>query len=171
MPFRGKSYNVPDPGHDTAAPMIRTRLNENLKTAQKAKDRCATSTLRLILAALKDRDIAARGKGNADGIGEDEILLMLRTMVKQRHESIALYKKGGRQDLADREDQEIEIIEGFLPEQMGEEETTRAVTATIEEVGACGLKDMGKVMGLLKQRHAGEMDFARASATAKAELT
>lgn len=150
--------------------MFRSRLNENLKAAQKAKDACATSTLRLILAALKDRDIAARGKGNADGIGEDEILLMLQTMVKQRRDSIALYKQGGRQDLADREAEEIEIIEGFLPEQMGQEETAEAVAAAIEEVGACGLKDMGKVMGVLKQRHAGEMDFARASAIAKTQL-
>jgi uncharacterized protein YqeY len=150
--------------------MFRTRLNENLKTAQKAKDACATSTLRLILAALKDRDIAARGKGNADGIGEDEILLMLQTMVKQRRESIAVYKTGRRQDLADREAEEIEIIEGFLPDQLGEADITQAVAVAIEEVGACGLKDMGKVMGLLKQRHAGEMDFASASAIAKTQL-
>ncbi len=153
-----------------SANMFRTRLNENLKAAQKAKDALATSTLRLILAALKDRDIAARGKGNAEGIGEDEILLMLQTMVKQRHDSIALYKKGGRQDLADREAAEIEIIEGFLPEQLGREETMQAVAVAIEEVGACGLKDMGKVMSLLKRRHAGEMDFASASAIAKAQL-
>ena len=150
--------------------MFRTRLNENLKAAQKTKDALATSTLRLILAALKDRDIVARGKGNAEGIGEDEILLMLQTMVKQRHDSIALYKKGGRQDLADREAAEIEIIEGFLPEQLGREETMQAVAVAIEEVGACGLKDMGKVMSLLKRRHAGEMDFASASAIAKAQL-
>ena len=153
-----------------SANMFRTRLNENLKAAQKAKDALATSTLRLILAALKDRDIAARGKGNAEGIGEDEILLMLQTMVKQRHDSIALYKKGGRQDLADREAAEIEIIEGFLPEQLGREETMQAVAVAIEEVGACGLKDMGKVMSLLKRRHAGEMDFASASAIAKTQL-
>jgi hypothetical protein len=151
--------------------MFRTRLNENLKAAQKAKDALATSTLRLILAALKDRDIAARGKGNAEGIGEDEILLMLQTMVKQRHDSIALYKKGGRQELADREAAEIEIIEGFLPEQLGREETMQAVAVAIEEVGACGLKDMGKVMSLLKRRHAGEMDFASASAIAKTQLS
>lgn len=150
--------------------MLRNRLTENLKTAQKAKDACAVSTLRLILAALKDRDIAARTKGNADGIGDDEILLMLQTMVKQRHDSIALYRKGGREDLAEREEREIVIIEGFLPEQMAEADIQKTVDAAIAETGADGLKDMGKVMAQLRGDFAGRMDFARASAIVKAQL-
>jgi uncharacterized protein YqeY len=147
--------------------MLRERLNEELKKAMLAKEQLATATLRLILAALKDRDIAARGKGQSDGIGEDEILSMLQTMIKQRRESIEMYEKGGREDLARREGDEIAVIERFLPEQMGDAETEAAIKAAIESTGASGLKEMGKVMAALREQYAGQMDFAKAGKIAK----
>jgi len=151
--------------------MLRERLNEELKKAMLAKEQLATATLRLILAALKDRDIAARGKGQSDGIGEDEILAMLQTMIKQRRESIEMYEKGGREELARRESDEIDIIERFLPEQMGDAETEAAIKAAIESTGAGGLKEMGKVMASLREQYAGQMDFAKAGKIAKALLS
>ena len=151
--------------------MLRERLNDALKKAMLAKEKLATGTLRLILAALKDRDIAARGKGDSDGIGEDEILAMLQTMIKQRRESIEMYEKAGRDKLANQEAGEIEIIEGFLPRQMDEAEIEAAVKSTIEEAGASGLKQMGKVMAALRESHAGQMDFAKAGKIAKVLLS
>lgn len=150
--------------------MLRQDLPQALKTALKEKDERAVSTLRLILAALKDRDIAARGKGEDGGIGDDEILQMLQTMVKQRRESIELYEKGGRLELADQEREEIGIIERFLPAQLGDDEIARAVDDTIADVGATGLKDMGAVMGALRERYPGQMDFGKASKAVKAKL-
>ncbi len=150
--------------------MLRQRLSEALKAAMKGQDRRAVSTLRLILAALKDRDIAARGKGVEDGISDDDILAMLQTMVKQRRESIEHYEHGGRLELAEQEREEIRIIEDFLPHQMTEEEIAAAVASVIEETAAAGLKDMGKAMAALKARYAGQMDFGKASAVAKARL-
>ena len=150
--------------------MLRERLNEELKSAMKAKDENKVATLRLILAALKDRDIAARTKGIDDGIKEDDILSMLQSMIKQRRESICLYEKGGRLELAQQEQNEISVIETFLPEQMDEAATEAAVDACIAEVGAANLKDMGKVMGALKAAHSGTMDFTKASALVKARL-
>jgi uncharacterized protein YqeY len=147
--------------------MLRARFNEALKTAMKSKHERGVATLRLILAALKDRDIAARGKGNQDGISDEEVAQMLRSMIKQRRESIDLYEQGGRVELAEQERQEIAIIEEFLPRQMSAEETSAAVKALIQEIGAGGLKDMGKVMAALKERYAGRMDFAQASKTVK----
>jgi uncharacterized protein YqeY len=147
--------------------MLRERLNEELKKAMLAKDQRATSTVRLILAALKDRDIAARSKGQTEGIGEDEILSMLQTMIKQRRESIKMYADGGRDDLVRGEAEEIEVIERFLPEQMGDAETEAAIKAAIESVGATGLKEMGKVMAALREQYAGQMDFAKAGKIAK----
>lgn len=143
--------------------MLRTRLNDALKEAMRAKDQRAVSTVRLILAALKDRDIAARGRGVTDGIPDEEILQLLQTMVKQRREAIALYEQGGRQELAQQEREEIVVIEGFMPRQLSEEETRAAIAAAIEESGAAGLKDMGKVMAELRARFAGQMDFGKAS--------
>ncbi len=137
----------------------------------KAKDQCAVSTLRLILAALKDRDIAARGKGRSEGIGEEEILDMLQKMVRQRRDSIEMFEKGGRQDLVDKESAEIAVIEGFLPKQLDETELRDAVAEVIGELEAATIKDMGRVMGALKERYAGRMDFGRASALAKERLT
>ena len=151
--------------------MLRTRLDEGLKQAMRARDECATSTMRLILAALKDRDIAERGKGNANGLNQEQILAMLRSMIKQRHESIRLYEQGGRTDLAKREANEIAVIEQFLPPLMDEAAVEQAVAAVIAETGAATLKDMGRVMALLKERFPGQMDFARAGALMKARLT
>ncbi|NQV57630.1 MAG: GatB/YqeY domain-containing protein [Rhodospirillales bacterium] len=150
--------------------MLRTRLSDQLKLAMKAKDATATSTLRLILAALKDRDIAARGKGSDGEISDDDILQLLQSMIKQRRDSIEAYTKGARQDLADREAAEIIVIEGFLPEQMGEEEVAAAVAEIIAEAGADSLKQMGQVMALLRERFAGRMDFGKASQLVKDRL-
>ncbi|MDH3230609.1 MAG: GatB/YqeY domain-containing protein [Alphaproteobacteria bacterium] len=151
--------------------MLRERLNEALKKAMLAKQQRATATLRLILAALKDRDIAARGKGQTDGIGDEDILAMLQTMIKQRRESIEMYRKGGREELAQQEAEEIEIIEGFLPEQMDDAAIEAAIRQAIESVGASGLKEMGKVMAALREEYAGQMDFAKAGKVAKALLS
>jgi len=151
--------------------MFREQLPEALKAALKDKDERAVSTLRLIMAALKDRDIAARSKGNMDGIPEDEILQMLQTMAKQRRESISMYEKGGRLELAEQEGEEIAIIQRFLPEQLNEAATEAAVDKTIVDIGAGGLKDMGAVMGALRENYAGQMDFGKASAIVKARLS
>ncbi len=150
--------------------MLRDRLAEALKPALKERKTITVATLRLILAALKDRDIAARGKGNDDGISEDEILAMLQTMVRQRHESIALYEQGGRAELAAREQEEIDIIREFLPRQLGDDEIQAAVVETISQAGAAGLKDMGRVMAALRENFAGQMDFGKASAIVKERL-
>ena len=150
--------------------MLRQQLNDKLKSAMLAKDARVVSTIRLILAALKDRDIAARSRNVMDGIGEDEILSMLQSMIKQRRESISLYEQGGRLELAQQEQDEIAIIETFLPKQMDEAEAIEAVRAVIAEIGAAGIKDMGKVMAVLKERFAGRMDFSKASALTKKEL-
>ncbi len=150
--------------------MLRPQLNDQLKTAMLAKNARVVSTIRLILAALKDRDIAARSRGVMDGIGDDEILSMLQSMIKQRRESISLYEQGGRLELAQQEQDEITIIETFLPKQMSEAETVEAIRAAIAEIGAGGIKDMGKVMAVLKERFVGRMDFTKASALTKKEL-
>ncbi|MGE0715138.1 MAG: GatB/YqeY domain-containing protein [Alphaproteobacteria bacterium] len=150
--------------------MLRARLSEALKEAMRAKDQVSVSTVRLALAALKDRDIAARGKGNTDGISEAEVLQMLQGMIKQRRESIDLYAKGGRQDLVDQETAEIAVIERFLPQQMDEAAMADTIAAVIAETGAAGIKDMGRVMAALRERFAGRMDFSRASAIIKQKL-
>lgn len=150
--------------------MLREQINDALKQAMKDKVTEEVATLRLIMAALKDRDIAARSSGNADGISEDDVLSMLQSMIKQRRESIDMYEKGGRAELAQREAAEIAVIEKFLPKQMSEEEIAEAVKAVIEETGASCLKDMGKVMGELKGRYAGSMDFGKASGIVKQQL-
>jgi len=155
------------PGEGT----LRQTFSDALKEAMRAKDKCAIATLRLILAALKDRDIAARGKGDGGDIGDDEILSMLQTMVKQRRESIEMYEKGGRPELAEQEREEIRIIERFLPQQLDDDEIAAAVDAAIAEVGADSLKQMGKVMAVLRERYAGRMDFAKAGAVAKQRLS
>lgn len=149
---------------------LRNQIKDQLKTAMRNKDQIAISTIRLILAALKDRDIAAREKGNIDGIAEQDILSMLQGMVKQRRESIKLYEQGGRIELAEREGAEIALIETFLPQQMNDEDTLKAVHAVIDAVGAAGIRDMGKVMTELRTRHAGQMDFGKASGLVKEAL-
>jgi len=150
--------------------MLRNAIPEALKTALKEQDQRAVSTVRLIMAALKDRDIAARSKGNTEGIDDDEILQMLQTMVKQRRDSIEMYEKGGRLELAEQEREEIAIIERFLPQQLGAAEVAAAVDRVIADVGAEGIKDMGKVMGALRENYAGQMDFGKASALVKEKL-
>ncbi|MGD1880626.1 MAG: GatB/YqeY domain-containing protein [Kiloniellaceae bacterium] len=150
--------------------MLRTRLNDALKDAMKAKEARATSALRLILAALKDRDIAERTKGNGEGLGDDAILEMLQKMVRQRHESIEMYTKGQRPELAKREADEIEVIERFLPKQMDETDMRAAIDSVIGELGAGSVKDMGRVMATLKERYPGRMDFGKASGIVKEAL-
>ena len=150
--------------------MLRTRLSDTLKSSMKEKNERSVSTLRLILAALKDQDIAARGKGNKEGLSDDQILSLLQSMIKQRRESIKLYEQGGRMELAQREAEEIGVIEEFLPEQMSHDEMAIVITRIIGEVGAESLKDMGKARGALKEQYAGQMDFAKASAMVKERL-
>jgi len=150
--------------------MLRERLQDELKAAMKAKDSCKVSTLRLILAAVKDRDVAARTAGQADGIDDDQILELLAKMIRQRRESIRLYEEGGRIDLAEREAEEIKVIESFMPRQLDDDEIAQAVAEAIKEVEATGLKDMGRTMAALKERYAGRMDFAKASALVKKAL-
>lgn len=150
--------------------MLRAQFTDTLKEAMKAKDERTLSTVRMIIAALKTKDIDARGKGNTDGIPEEEILSMLQTMVKQRRESIALYQQGNRQDLVDKEQAEIAVIERFLPKAMDEAEAAAAIGTVIKDLGAAGMKDMGKVMAELKSRYAGRMDFSKVSAAVKAQL-
>lgn len=151
--------------------MLRETLTTALKESMKAKDELRTSTVRLILAALKDRDIAGRTKGQTAGIPEDEILSMLTGMIKQRRESAAMYEKGNRADLAKREGDEIVIIESFMPKQIDEAGMTAAVHKGIAAVGAKGVKDLGPLMGWLKQQYAGQMDFSKAASLAKQLLT
>lgn len=150
--------------------MLRSELNDALKTALKAKEQIAVTTLRLILAALKDRDIAARGKGNCDGIVEEEILEMLQKMVRQRRDAMDLYRQGGRPELVEKEAKEIEVIERFLPKRLGEAEMKGAIGEIMTELEAKSIKDMGRVMGALKERFAGRMDFGKASAIVKERL-
>ena len=137
----------------------------------KGREKRAVSTVRLILTAIKDRDIAARGNGNADGISDQDILQVLQTMVRQRHESIALYEQGGRLELAEQEAEEIVIIESFLPERLDAAATEEAIRAVVGEIGASSIKDMGRTMAILRERFAGQIDFAKASAVVKAQLS
>ena len=152
--------------------MLRTRLSEALKEAVKAQDKRAISTLRLILAALKDRDIAHRTvDADDDGINEENILQLLQSMIKQRQDSIEAYTKGGRTELANNEAEEITIIRRFLPEQMSDELIVGAVREIISSLDASTIKDMGKVMGALRQQYSGRMDFGKASVLVKEELS
>ena len=138
---------------------LRTRITDALKQAMKDKAAARLSTLRLINAAIKDKDIAARADGGDDGVGDAEVLAILGKMSKQRMESVRAYEEGGRLDLADRERDEIKVIEEFLPRQLTEEESAKAVDDAIAEVGASSIRDMGKVIGLLKAKYTGQMDF------------
>lgn len=151
--------------------MLRERLNEALKSALKSGDKCAISTVRLILTAVKDRDIAARSKGNAEGISDQDILQVLQTMVKQRHDSIKMYEQGNRPDLAQQEADEIRVIERFLPRRMTDAEMADAIRSVAAELGDGGVKAMGRGMALLRERYAGQMDFAKASAMLKEALS
>jgi len=150
--------------------MLRNALSESLKKAMRSQDKVAISTLRLVLAALKDRDIAARTGSETPDLGDGKILSMLETMVKQRRESIKMYELGDRPELAEQERSEIAIIEQFLPRQLNNGEIETAVAVAIAEVGADSLKKMGKVMANLRQNYAGQMDFGKAGAIAKKRL-
>lgn len=152
--------------------MLRETLNQALKDAMKAKDARRLATLRLILAALKDRDIAARTSGDdRTGIPDEAILGLLQTMVKQRRESITLYEQGNRPELAAQEKEEIAVIESYLPKQLSEAEIEAAAKAAIAEVGAQGIKDMGKAMAILKAKYTGQMDSAKTAAILKGLLS
>ena len=146
---------------------LRERFNEQLKEAMKAKDQKRVSTMRMVLAALKDKDIAARTETSREGVSDEDVLGLLAKMIKQREESAAAFEQGGRPELAQSEREEIAIIREFMPKQMSAEEARVAAQTVISQLGAASMKDMGRVMAALKERYAGQMDFAKASATVK----
>jgi len=150
--------------------MLRDTINEQMKGALKAQDKLRLSTLRLVNAAIKNADIAAE-TSQKPTLSDDDILALLQKMIKQRQESVEIYDKGGRKELADQERGEIEVIKGFLPQQMSEDEAKAAIAVAIKDVGAAGMKDMGKVIGVLRAKYAGQMDFAKASGMVKAALS
>jgi len=150
---------------------LRAQLNDAMKEAMKAKDAKRLATVRLMLAALKDRDIAARSETSRELLGDDEILSLLAKMIKQREESATAYDAGNRPELAAGEREEIVIIRSFMPAQMDDAEMKAAVQKAIADAGAASIKDMGKVMAALKERYAGQMDFSKASAATKDALS
>jgi len=150
--------------------MLREQINDAVKAAMKSQDKLRLSTLRLVNAAIKNADIEARGAGK-DALADADILGLLQKLIKQRQESVELYDKGGRAELAEQERGEIAIISGFLPQQLSDAEAKEAIAGVIRETGAAGMKDMGKVIAALKARYAGRMDFAKASALVKSMLT
>ncbi|QFR32825.1 GatB/YqeY domain-containing protein [Ancylobacter sp. TS-1] len=150
--------------------MLRDQINNSLKDAMRAQDKRRLATLRLVNAAIKDRDIEARGHGK-DPLSDDELLGLLAKMIKQREESAKVYEEAGRADLSTQEREEIAIIQSFLPTQLTEAESQAAIAAVIAEIGAAGLKDMGRTMAALKERYTGVMDFGKASGTVKNLLT
>ena len=150
---------------------LREQINDSLKEAMKAKEQKRVGTLRLVNAALKDRDIAARTETSRELLGDDEILSLLAKMIKQREDSIAAYEAGKRPELADAERAEIAVIREFMPKQMSAEDAKAAIAKVIADLGASSIKDMGKVMATLKERFAGQMDFAKASGAVKEALT
>ena len=149
--------------------MLRDDINNALKGAMKAHDQRRVSTLRLVNSALKNADIEARGQGKGP-LSDDDLLSLLQKMIKQRQESVELYDKGGRPELAGQEREEIAIISAYLPQQMSEDEAKAAIAVVIKDTGAAGMKDMGKVIGALKGKYAGQMDMAKASGLVKAKL-
>ena len=150
--------------------MLRDDINNAVKDAMRAKDERKLSTLRMVNSTIKNADIEARGQGKPP-LSDADLLGLLQKMIKQRQESVELYDKGGRAELAGQEREEIGIISGYLPKQMSDDDVTAAVAAVIAETGAAGIKDMGKVVGALKAKYAGQMDFGKASAMVKAALT
>ena len=150
--------------------MLRDDMNNALKEAMKAKNERTVSTLRMVNSTLKNADIEARGSGKP-ALGEPEVLAILQKMIKQRQESVEMYKKGDRPDLVKQEEEEIAIITAYLPKQMSEADMAAAIDAAIAETGAAGMKDMGKVIGVLRGKYAGQMDFGKASGLVKAKLT
>lgn len=150
--------------------MLRENLQNSLKEAMKARDLKTVNAVRLIIAGQKEKDVEARGKG-FEKASDDDLLAMMQTMIKQRNESIKIYTEGNRQDLAAKEQEEIEVISRFLPKQLSGAELENAVKAAITEASAASIKDMGKVMGVLKGKYAGQMDFGAASAVIKQLLS
>jgi hypothetical protein len=151
--------------------MIRDDIKAALVTAMKSGDKARTGAIRLVQAALKNRDIELRGSAGAPADDDALVTEVLQKMIKQRRESIAMYEQGGRAELADAEKAEVAVIEGFLPRQMGEDEANAAIEAIVAETGAGSAKDMGRVMAALKERHAGQLDMSKASALVKARLS
>ena len=150
---------------------LRERVNTALKQAMKNKDKARLSTLRLINAAIKDKDIAARGDGQEEGVPDSEVLAILGKMAKQRQESARAYEEGGRLDLAERELSEIGVIEEFLPRQLEDDEVGTAIDSAIADTGASSIRDMGKVMGVLKSKYTGQMDFGAVGPMVKDRLS
>ena len=150
---------------------LRKKINENLNIALKNKNKSLISTLRLILAAIKERDIASRTGEKKEDVKDDEIIKVLRKMKKQRQDSADLYKKGGRQELFDVEESEIKIIESYLPKQLNDEETKKICKETIESLGASSIKDMGKIMGALKKKYSDSIDFSKVNLIVKGLLS
>src|SRR3954453_3480576 len=150
---------------------LREQLSDQLKASMRAKDQKRVSTLRMVLAALKDKDIAARTETNREGVPDEDVLALLAKMIKQREESATAFESGGRPELAAAERDEIAIIREFMPQQMSAEDSRAAAQGVIAELGATSMKDMGKVMAALKERYAGQMDFAKAGATVKELLS
>lgn len=149
---------------------LRNRVDQALKQAMRDKAASRLATLRLINAAIKDQEIAGRSADGATPVGDPEIMAILAKMTKQRNESVRAYEEGGRLDLAERERDEIKVIEEFLPRQLSEDEVSAAIDKAINEVGATTIRDMGKIMGKLKERHAGQMDFGAVGPEVKARL-
>ena len=156
-------------GRDKETDAMREKIAQALKDAQKAQDKRRTSTLRLVNAAIQDRDIANRG-ASKDPVSDDEILQILTKMVKQREESAKAFEEGNRLELAEQEREEIAIIRQFLPRQLGEDDVRRLCAQTIDEIGADGLRDMGRCMNALKEKYPGRMDFSKASGIVKGLL-
>ena len=150
---------------------LREKINEQFNVALKSKNKSLVSTLRLILAAIKERDIANRANGKKEAVKDDEILKVLRKMKKQRQESADLYKKGERKELSEAEESEIRIIDTFLPKQLSEEETKKICKEIIESLGASSIKDMGKIMGQLKQKYSDSIDFSKVNIIVKGLLS
>ena len=150
---------------------LREKINKQFYTALKSQNKTLISTLRLVLAAIKERDIANRTKDKKDAVSDAEIIKVLRRMKKQRHDSMDLYKKGGREELSEVEETEIKVIDSFLPKQLSEEETKKICKEIIKSLGASSLKDMGKIMGSLKQKYSDSIDFSKVNIIVKGLLS
>ena len=150
---------------------LREKINKQFNTALKSKNKTLISTLRLVLAAIKERDISNRTNEKKEPVKDEEIVKVLRRMKKQRQESADLYKKAGRQELLEAEELEIKIIDTFLPKQLNEEDTKKICKETIESLGASSMKDMGKIMGLLKKKYSDSIDFSKANVIVKGLLS
>ena len=150
---------------------LREKINKQFNTALKSRNKTLVSTLRLVLAAIKERDIANRTKDKKDVANDDEIIKVLRKMKKQRQDSVDLYKKGGRQELSEIEEAEIKVIDSFLPKQLSDEETKKICKEIIKSLGASSLKDMGKIMGSLKQKYSDSIDFSKVNVIVKGLLS